>query len=87
MLKMSASEIEMMEAEYPGIAKSIAAFEEETLPTCPRCQSNDTARVQVGVVGRSMHIAMATTKFKLVPNAASGHHFCNACSAHFDSPS
>jgi len=55
------------------------------LPQCPRCGSKDTADVQCGIIGRTINIAAATTRFKLIPNGpAPGKYFCNACDEFFD---
>lgn len=54
------------------------------LPPCPDCGSEDTASVQIGVIQRTMNIAAATTKFKLIPNGPKpGPYFCNACDRFF----
>lgn len=84
MLKVEEKALQVMEAQHPGIREQIHRFEQAVLPACPRCGSHDTADVQVGVVGRTICIAAATTKFKLIPNGPRpGSYFCNACSAFF----
>ena len=84
MLKIDTESLAQLEAQYPGIADSIRWCEAEELPPCPRCGSMDTARVHVGLVGRSINMAAATTKFKLVPNGPkSGEFFCNGCREFF----
>jgi hypothetical protein len=73
-----------LENRYPGITESILRFERAELPACPRCGSQDTANVQVGLIGRTIDIAAATTKFKLIPNGPKpGAYFCNACGEFF----
>ncbi len=84
MLTVSPNELETLEERYPGIAEQIAAFEAKPLRPCPGCASDDTADVQVGVIGRTMAIATATTKYHLVPNSATGAFFCNSCKSFFD---
>ena len=50
-----------------------------------RVVSEDTADVQVGIVRRTIQIAAATTKFKLIPNNPKrGSYFCNTCKKLFD---
>ena len=84
MLKISQSEVEELEQIYPGIARSIERFEDAELPACPFCGSNDTADVQVGVIGRTICLASSTTKFKLISNRPKpGEYFCNACGSFF----
>lgn len=69
------------------IREHVRQFEERVLPRCRRCRSNDTADVQVGIIGRTIHIAAATSKMKLIPNLPRpGRYFCNACERYFDAP-
>ncbi len=85
MLKITEEQIEKINTDYPGIRDSIHHYESAILPNCKHCDSPDTASVQVGVVQRTMNIAVATTKFKLTPNGPKrGQYFCNACSSYFD---
>jgi hypothetical protein len=86
MLKVDQKTLEEMEKLYPGILQSILRFENAELPNCPYCGSADTADVQVGVIGRTTHIASATTKFKLLWENAPGSYFCNACTKFFGPP-
>ena len=84
MLKVLASELETLERQYPGISRTVRYFEEMVLPPCPRCGSTDTAKVTVGLVGRSINLAAATTKMKLLANGPTpGNCFCNACKEFF----
>jgi hypothetical protein len=47
--------------------------------------SDNTASVQVGVIGRTITMAAATSKFKLVANGPKpGTYFCQACRGFFD---
>ncbi|MFZ1041162.1 MAG: hypothetical protein WCA79_02875 [Anaerolineales bacterium] len=71
---------------YPGIEEQLRRFQEAELPSCPSCGSSDTANVQVGVIGRTVYLAGATKKFKLVPNMKDrlGKFFCNNCGKYFD---
>ena len=71
---------------YPDITEQIRRFAEADLPSCPHCGSEDTASVQVGMVGRAITIAASTTKVKLVPNAKDklGIYFCNECGKYFN---
>jgi hypothetical protein len=75
-----------LEENHPGITEQIRRYAEAELPSCPHCGSDDTASVQVGMVGRAVTIAASTTKVKLVPNAKDklGLYFCNACKKYFN---
>jgi len=85
MLKITQAELEKMESQREGIIKSIMAYENENLPSCPHCGSGDTASVQVGIMGRTIYIAAATTKVKLIPNGPKqGEYFCHECGKYFD---
>ena len=77
---------ENLEEIYPGITEQIRLFVEAELPSCTHCGSEDTASVQVGVVGRAAIIGEATKKVKLVPNAKDklGTYFCNLCGKYFN---
>lgn len=84
MIKVSQEEIETMEHRYPGIKEQIQHFETMDLPACPICGLNDTASVQAGVIGRTILITAATTKFHLMPNYnGKGRYFCNVCKKQF----
>lgn len=74
-----------LEMDYPGITSSIRNFEEAELPSCPQCKSNDTASVQVGIIGRTTAIAGMTRKFFLIPNGPrQGTYYCRTCKKYFD---
>ena len=84
-LKIDKVTLAKMESMHPGIGESIRLHEEMNLPQCHHCGSEDTAKVGVGVVGRSIFLAAATTKFKLIPNLPRlGQYFCNSCEEFFD---
>ena len=84
MLKVDKEALERMERRYEGITKSIMNYENADLPPCPHCQSDNTAEVSVGLVGRSMTVAGATTKIKLLPNGPKpGRYYCNNCKNYF----
>jgi uncharacterized protein YlaI len=88
-LTVTNGQLQKMEGRYPGIIESIASFEEMELPPCSICSSGSTALVQCGVIGRTISISNATTKFKLVPNRPangpeSRKFFCNDCQVFFD---
>ena len=68
MLRYSEKQLQRVEANYPGVRESIERFEAMDIPVCPSCSSDDTALIQVGLIGRTMTIAGGTTKFKLIPN-------------------
>lgn len=85
MIKISLEHINRMDGDYPGIKDDILRFEIEKMPACPVCESADTASVQIGIIQRTMNIAVATTKFKLIPNRPKpGEYYCNACEQFFD---
>jgi hypothetical protein len=85
MLKVDRAELNRLEKSYQGIRDSILRFENAKLPACPHCGSEDTADVQVGVIGRTMNIAAATTKVRLLMNGPKpGKYACNNCNEFFD---
>jgi len=74
-----------MESQHTGMIEQIMRFENAELPNCAHCGSADTADVQVGIIGRTIYIASATTKFQLIPNGhLPGRYFCNHCRKFFD---
>jgi hypothetical protein len=74
-----------LEKDYPGITRSIQYFENADLPSCIQCGSNDTADVQIGVIGRTIAIAGMTRKFRLIPNGPRpGTYYCRTCNKYFD---
>lgn len=85
MLKIDQETITRLEKNRPAIGESIRHYDGEALPVCARCASKDTASVHCGIVGRTISLAAATTKFKLIPNGPRpGEYFCNACKEFFD---
>ncbi len=86
MLKVDQKTLDKMESQYEGILKTIMYFENASVPACPHCGSNNTADVQVGIIGRTIYLAAATTKVTLVPNMKDrlGEYFCNECRKFFD---
>ena len=85
MLKIDQAALDQMEQQYPGIEHSVHHYEQATLPACPRCGSEDTAIVSSGIIGHTIAIAAATTKFKLIPNNPKpGSYFCNVCEDFFN---
>ncbi len=86
MIKFDQTTLERLEERYPGFIKQLHSFESVNLPACKSCRAQDTASVQVGIIGRTINLAAATTKFKLIPNGPKpGPYFCNQCKAFFDS--
>jgi hypothetical protein len=65
MLKVNQETLKDFEGKHSGITEQIMQFENAVLPVCPDCKSDNTANVQVGIIGRTMNIAAATTKYKL----------------------
>ena len=85
MLKIDKETLEQLENKYPGIGESINACEEKTLPVCALCRTENTASVGCGIVGRTINLAAATTKFKLIANGPiPGKYYCNACNEFFN---
>lgn len=70
------------EQDYPGFIDMVRSYENAILPPCDQCGSADTAKVSAGIVSRSIHLAAATTKFKLNPTFP-GRFYCNTCEAYF----
>ena len=87
-LQISNDALNKLNDQYEGIRDQILSFEAMELPQCVSCGCEDTAIIQVGVIGRTMNIAIATSKIKLVSNANSDHgkYFCNACETFFAGP-
>ena len=84
MIKVTEKIINEMENQYPGITEQIMQFENKALPACSQCGSDDTASVQVGVIGRTIYLATATSKFHLIPNRNKEPDFyCNRCRRYF----
>jgi hypothetical protein len=86
MLKVDEFWLREAEKLYPGIRRSIAYYEGLDLPPCPTCGAVDTASVSAGIVGRSIHVAAATTKMRLLPDGHSELYYCNACGRYFSEP-
>lgn len=83
MIKVSPETILQMESQYPGITEQINSFENKVVPACPNCGAEDTAAVNVGVIGRTTLLAVATTKFHLRANGKPGDFYCNNCRSYF----
>jgi hypothetical protein len=84
MIKVDDDSLKNMEEQYRGIKKQIFDYDKEKLPACRFCKSSDTAQVQFGIIGRTMNIAAATTKFKLaVKSKKTKRYYCNSCSKYF----
>jgi len=87
MIKITREQVDKTEHNYPGFKKSLDCYEETPCPSCPHCESSDTAFCSAGIVGRSMALASATTRIKLHANGPfKGEFFCNACKQYFDNP-
>jgi hypothetical protein len=85
MIKISQEALDSMEISYPGFKRNVAYFEAMDIPPCPKCGSTNTASVQVGIIGRTIHLCGATTKFTLVPNSPKpGKYFCQSCRYFFN---
>jgi len=86
MLKVDQEWIARAEAQYPGLRKTIYSWDAMDLPPCPLCGSANTAKVSAGLVGRSLHLAAATTKIRLLANGYPADCYCNQCGRYFDGP-
>lgn len=85
MLKVDKKTLDHMEQGYPGILENIMDFETAILPSCPHCKSDNTADVQVGIIGRTINIVAATTKFRLIANGPRpGKYYCHGCKGYFN---
>lgn len=82
MIKISEDKLKVYEQSYPGITEQIHARENAGLPACVFCGSTETAVVFRGIIGRTIHLASATSKVKL--NGGSRHFYCNTCLQPFD---
>ncbi|MDZ4851488.1 MAG: hypothetical protein SGI77_19535 [Pirellulaceae bacterium] len=84
MLKIDDRTLASLEEQYPGIRESIRKFDAADLPDCAPCGSDRTSRVLTGIIGRTINIAAATTKVKLIANGIGpGGYYCNACERFF----
>ncbi len=86
MLKVDQKWLDEAEAQHPGIRQTIEFFEQKELPPCALCGSIDTAMVSAGIVGRSICVAAATTKIRLLGNGHPGDFACNKCGGYFNEP-
>ena len=84
MQTMDDDSIRELEEQYPGFRESLEAYESADLPPCPMCASTTTAKVITGLIGRTINLAAATTKVKLVPKGHPGDFHCEACDQFFD---
>jgi len=85
MIKVSQKDLDSIEARYPGFKRNVAFFEAMEIPSCPNCGSTNTASVQVGIIGRTIHLCAATTKFTLVANGPKpGEYHCHTCRHYFN---
>ena len=84
MLKIDWLKLDKLETSYPGITEEILRFDAAQVPRCVRCGAENTAAVYVGLVGRSINISAATSKFNLIANSPKpGNYFCHACGQFF----
>ena len=84
MIKISESQFRTYEQNYPGITVQILRYDCWVLPACVFCGSADTAVVLRGIIGRTLHLAFATSKVKLNAKSDSRHFYCHACKQQFD---
>jgi hypothetical protein len=84
MLNITSRELARIESQYPGIGETIRRCEEAVLPGCPHCGSADAAALGRGIIGRTIALAAATTKFRLIGDGPlPGEHRCNRCHGFF----
>jgi hypothetical protein len=87
MLKIQKSEIDALERCNPGTAAVIDRYENAKLPNCSACGSDNVAQVGVGIVGMSIRLVSATTKFRLHGNGpVPGKFYCWKCEQYFGGP-
>ena len=86
MLKVDEEWIDRVEAQYEGFREMVHRWDAMELPPCPFCGSSDTAKVSAGLVGRSINLAGATTKIRLLPNGHPADYYCNQCESYFNGP-
>ena len=84
MIKISEDRFSVYEQSYPGITEQILRYERGVLPACVFCSSTDTAVVLRGIIGRTIHLASATSKVKLSIKIGNRHFYCNTCQQLFD---
>lgn len=84
MLKVDEAWLRAAEERYPGFRATLDHYETQALPPCPVCGSAETAKTSTGLVGRSIALAAATTRMKLIPNGHSAGFHCSACDKFFD---
>ena len=83
MKTMDNKSIRELEEQYPEFRESLDTYESADLPLCPVCGSTTTAQVITGLIGRTINLAAATTKVKLLPNGHPGDFHCEACDQFF----
>jgi len=86
MLKVDQEWIDRVDAQRPGFREMVESWDAMELPSCTSCGSADTAKVSAGLVGRSIHLAGATTKIRLLPNGHPADYYCNQCKQYFNGP-
>jgi len=84
MLTVTEDWLRKAEEMYPGFRHTLNYYELLDLPACPRCGSANSAKVSTGLVGRSIALAAATTKIKLLPNGHPADFHCGDCGHFFD---
>jgi DNA-directed RNA polymerase subunit RPC12/RpoP len=84
MLRVSRTWIDAVDEEYTGFSESVERWEASQLPRCPHCGSDETAKVSAGLVGRSIRLAAATTKIRLLANGHPADYYCNRCKSYFN---
>jgi hypothetical protein len=84
MLTVTEEWLRKAEETYPGFRDTLSYYESLDLPACPRCGSANSAKVTTGLVGRSVALAAATTKMKLLPNGHPADFHCGDCDHFFD---
>ena len=85
MLRVPQEALEQFEEKYDGIILQIMRYEYAELPSCPHCGSANTAQVGIGIIGRSVYISAATTKYCIIANGPKpGEYFCSDCRKFYD---
>lgn len=88
MLKLPSASLSELEKQYLGIQAQIEAMEGTPSSSCPRCGREDAARITIGLVGRTLALAAATTRCHLLPSGTDESQgmtwFCRHCQETYD---
>ena len=83
-LKVVREQLFSLEEQYHGFIEHVARFETLTLPTCPVCGSELTAKCSAGIIGRTLALTTVTSKFKLTGYTRPAAFYCRDCGTLFE---